>query len=78
MAQEFQKTVADTFGGHIVYYDRVEPVDPDIYLECIRQSARLRLEKDIWESLYVEENTHPTQIRWSAYHFVRTCAAVHG
>ena len=78
MAQEFQRTVADTFGGHIVYYDRVESVDPEIYLECIRQSARLRLEKDIWESLYIEGNTHPTQIRWSDYHFARTCAAVHG
>ena len=78
MAQKFQRTVPDTFGGHIVYYDSVEPVDPEIYLDCIRQSARQHLEKDIWESLYVEGATHPTQIRWSAYHFARTCAAVHG
>ena len=47
MAQEFQRTVADTFGGHIVYYDQVKPIDLEIYLECIRQNARQRLEKDI-------------------------------
>ena len=31
MAQEFQMTAPDTFGGHIVYFDRVEPVDLEIY-----------------------------------------------
>ena len=46
--------VPDTFRGHVVYFDRVETVDPEIYLECIRQSARQNLEKDLWESLYVK------------------------
>ena len=69
--------VPDTFGGYIIYFDRVQPIDLEIYLECIRQSAPQQVEKDLWESLYVEGATHPTQIRWSAYHFARTCSVVH-
>ena len=78
MAHEFQRLVLDTFGAHIVYFDHVDLADPKIYLEHIRQSARQHLERDLWEALYVEGVTHPTQIRLSAYHYARTCAAIHG
>ena len=35
MAQAFQRLVPDTFGRHIVYFDYVDPADPEIYLERI-------------------------------------------
>ena len=40
MAQEFQRLVPDRFGRHIEYFDHVDPADPKIYLELIRQSAQ--------------------------------------
>ena len=60
MAQAFQRLVPDTFGDHVVYVNHVDPADPKVYLERIRQSARQRLEQDLWEMLYVERVTHPT------------------
>ena len=47
-------------------------------MERIRQSARQHLEQDLWEALYVEGVTHPTQIRLLAYHYAQTCTAIHG
>ena len=61
MVQAFQRLVPDTFSGHIVYFDYIDPADLEIYLERIRQSARQHLERDLWEALYVEGVTHPTQ-----------------
>ena len=72
MAQAFERFVDDTFGGHVVFSDRVEPADLEVYLENIRHSAQQQLEQDIWASLYVDGHTHPIQIRWSAYHYART------
>ena len=61
-----------------MFFDLVDPADPEVYLERIRQSACQHLEQDLWEALYIEGMTHPTQIRFSAYHYARTCAAMHG
>ena len=61
-----------------MFFDHVDPADPEAYLERIRQSARQRLEQDLWEMLYVERVTHPTQLRLSAYHFAKTSTAIHG
>ena len=78
MAYVFQRFVPDTFGSHVVFFDHVDLADPEAYLERIRQSVRQRLEHDLWEMLYVERVTHPTQLRLSAYHFAKTSAAIHG
>ena len=40
MAQAFERFVGDAFGGHVVYLDRVEPADPELYLKKIRHSAQ--------------------------------------
>ena len=40
MAQAFERFVDDAFGGHVVFSDRVEPADPEVYLENIRHSAQ--------------------------------------
>ena len=40
MAQAFERFVDDVFGGHIVYSDRGEPADLEVYLENIRHSAQ--------------------------------------
>ena len=40
MAQAFQRLVPNTYGGHVVYFDDVDPVDPEVYLEQNRQCAR--------------------------------------
>ena len=69
MTQAFERFIDDAFGGHVVYSDRVEPTNPEVYLENIRHSAQQQLEQDIWASLYVDGHTHPTLIRWSAYHY---------
>ena len=44
MAQVFERFVDDAFGGHVVFSDRVEPTDPEVYLENIRHSAQQQLE----------------------------------
>ena len=63
---------------HVVYFNYFDPADLEIYLAQIRQSARQHLEQDLWEALYVEGVTHPTQIIFLAYHYARTCVAIHG
>ena len=46
--------VDDTFGGHIVYADYVEPADPVFFQQCIRLMALQYLEEDAWRLMYVD------------------------
>ena len=46
--------VDDTFGGHIVYIDHVEPTDPVFFQQCVRQTAIQYLEEDAWRLMYVD------------------------
>ena len=46
--------VDDTFGGHIVYADHVEPADLVFFQHCVRLTALQYLEEDAWRLMYID------------------------
>ena len=64
--------VDDTFGGHLVFTDHVEPADPELYQQFIRLRASRYLQEDLWAARYVEGLTHSTRMRMTALHYSST------
>ena len=46
--------VDDSFRGHFIFEDHVEPLDPMFFKQRVRQLVVRFMEDDVWKAMYID------------------------
>ena len=61
--------VDDLLGGHFVFEDFVQPADPVVFRQRVRQMAMQYMEEDIWGMIYMDGQVNHNRRRMDMIHY---------
>ena len=69
--------VHDDFIGHYIHDDHIQPTDPVIYRQRIRERARHILKEDMWRAILTDALQDPARVQLESTYFSETTILIH-
>ena len=69
--------VHNDFGGHFIHDGYIQPAEPVLYQQRIRERARHILEEDMWWAVLTDGLQDPARVQFESAYFSETTILIH-